>query len=183
MYMSHLMYYCKYCSFFLAKEISRYRDENTHNSSHIKKIIRKHTMGYFKISWCEIHFEIQWTHNVMFRISWGGASYLSWWVASFISWWGESSYMSVMILCKCRVDRPFPVTWLSNVWEPTFVSFDSFAFYCSLFNRKKFNSDPGLYSRYFDPVQPVVREVLYKNAIYHLCKSINIIQQTAPTLS
>jgi hypothetical protein len=65
----------------------------------------------------------------------------------------------------------------------TFVSFDSFAFYCSLFNRKKFNSDPGLYSRYFDPVQPVVREVLYKNAIYHLCKSINIIQQTAPTLS
>jgi hypothetical protein len=29
----HIMYDCKYCSFFLAKEISRYRDENTHISS------------------------------------------------------------------------------------------------------------------------------------------------------
>jgi hypothetical protein len=32
----------------------------------------------------------------------------------------------------------------------------------SLFKRKRFNSDPGLYSRYFDPVG---REVLYKNTI------------------
>jgi hypothetical protein len=53
-------------------------------------------------------------------------------------------------------------------------SFDSFAFiiHCALFKREKFNSDPGLYSRYFDPAD--------KN---HLCEPINIIQQTAPTLS
>jgi hypothetical protein len=46
-------------------------------------------------------------------------------------------------------------------------SFDSFAFHCSLFvvQRKRFNSDPGLYSRYFDPV---VREV----PVHHnLCKA------------
>jgi hypothetical protein len=43
--------------------------------------------------------------------------------------------------------------------------FDSFAFHCSLFMRKIFNSDPGLYSRYFDPV---VREVPVH---HHLCKS------------
>jgi hypothetical protein len=28
-------------------------------------------------------------------------------------------------------------------------------FHCSLFKRKRFNSDPGLYSRYFDPAVPV----------------------------
>jgi hypothetical protein len=45
--------------------------------------------------------------------------------------------------------------------------FDSFAFYCSLFifQRKRFSSDPGLYSKYFDPV---VRE----EPVHHrLCKS------------
>ncbi len=31
----NFLYDCKYCSFFLAKEISRYRDENTHISSHL----------------------------------------------------------------------------------------------------------------------------------------------------
>ncbi len=46
--------------------------------------------------------------------------------------------------------------------------FDSFAFHCSLFKRNIFNSDPGLYSRYFDPV-PVVCEVLVQH--HHLCKS------------
>jgi hypothetical protein len=35
-----------------------------------------------------------------------------------------------------------------------------------------------LYSRYFDPAVP-----LYKKYHYHLCKSINIIHHTAPTLS
>jgi hypothetical protein len=51
-------------------------------------------------------------------------------------------------------------------------------FHCSLFKRKRFNSDPGLCSRYFDPVVPAVQEYHH-----HLCKSINIIHQTAPTLS
>jgi hypothetical protein len=53
--------------------------------------------------------------------------------------------------------------------------FNSFAFHCSLFMRKIFNSDPGLFSRYFDPVPivrevpvPEVREVLVH---HHLCKS------------
>jgi hypothetical protein len=44
-------------------------------------------------------------------------------------------------------------------------------FHCSLFKRKRFNSDPGLCSRYFDPAYH-----------HHLCKSINIIHQTS-TLS
>jgi hypothetical protein len=45
-------------------------------------------------------------------------------------------------------------------------------FHCLLFKRKRLNSDPGLYSRYFDP------------AYHHrLCKAINITHQTAPTLS
>ncbi len=43
-------------------------------------------------------------------------------------------------------------------------------FHCSLFKRKRLNSDPRLYSRYFDPAYH-----------HHLCKSINIIHQTAPT--
>ncbi len=48
----------------------------------------------------------------------------------------------------------------------------------SLFKRKRFNSDPGLYSRYFDPAVPV------KPGYYHhLSESINIIHQTALTLS
>ncbi len=56
-----------------------------------------------------------------------------------------------------------------------------FIVHCSLFKEKSFNSDPGLYSRYFDPIQePVVREVPVH---HHLYKSINIIHQTAPTLS
>ncbi len=55
-----------------------------------------------------------------------------------------------------------------------FVSFGSFV---SLFNVQKirFVSDPRLFSRYFDPV---VQEYHH-----HLCKSINIIYQTAPPLS
>jgi ribosomal protein L44E len=48
MYMRHIMYYCKYCSFFLAKEISVYRDENTHNSSHTRKYFEIHTKGCFE---------------------------------------------------------------------------------------------------------------------------------------
>jgi ribosomal protein L44E len=48
MYMRHIMYYCKYCSFFLAKEISGYRDKNTHNSSHTRKYFEIHTKGYFE---------------------------------------------------------------------------------------------------------------------------------------
>jgi hypothetical protein len=50
----------------------------------------------------------------------------------------------------------------------SFNSFVRFDFHCSLFMRKIFNSDPGLYSRYFDPV-PVVHEVFVKQ--HHLCKS------------
>jgi hypothetical protein len=45
--------------------------------------------------------------------------------------------------------------------------FDSFAFSLFIVQWKMFNSDPGLYSRYFDPV-PVVHEVLVH---HHLCKS------------
>ncbi len=72
----------------------------------------------------------------------------------------------------------------SFIFCSTFVSFDSFAFYCSLFKKKRFNSDPGLYSRYFDPVVCEVPAVpLYKKYHHHLCKSINIIHQTAPTLT
>jgi hypothetical protein len=51
-----------------------------------------------------------------------------------------------------------------------------FIVHCS--REKIFNSDPGLYSRYFDSAVP-----LYKKYHHHLCKSINIIHQTAPTLS
>jgi small-conductance mechanosensitive channel len=51
-------------------------------------------------------------------------------------------------------------------------------FIVPLFKRKRFNSDPGLYSRYFNPAVPVVQEYHH-----HLCKSIKIIHQTAPTLS
>jgi hypothetical protein len=49
----------------------------------------------------------------------------------------------------------------------TFFSFDSFAFHCSLFivQKKIFNSDPVLHSRYFDPL---VSEVPVH---HHLCKS------------
>jgi hypothetical protein len=65
----------------------------------------------------------------------------------------------------------------SFIFFSTFVSFDSFAFSLFVVQKKIFNSDPGLYSRYFDPV---VREVPLHR---HLCKSINIIHQTAPTLS
>jgi hypothetical protein len=45
--------------------------------------------------------------------------------------------------------------------------FDSFAFHRSLFvvQRKRFNSDPGLYSRYFDPVVQEPAVLLYKNTI------------------
>jgi hypothetical protein len=50
--------------------------------------------------------------------------------------------------------------------------------HCFVVQKKRFNSDPGLYSRYFDPAVPVVQEYPH-----HLCKSINIIHQTAPTLS
>jgi hypothetical protein len=32
------------------------------------------------------------------------------------------------------------------------LSIQFFSFHCSLFMRKIFNSDPGLYSRYFDPI-------------------------------
>jgi hypothetical protein len=47
-----------------------------------------------------------------------------------------------------------------------------------LFKEKGFNSDPGLYSRNFDPAVP-----LYKKYHHHLCNSINIIHQTILTLS
>ncbi len=50
--------------------------------------------------------------------------------------------------------------------------------HCLLFKKKIFNSDPGLHSRYFDPAVP-----LYKKYHHHRCKSINIIHQTAPSLS
>jgi hypothetical protein len=65
----------------------------------------------------------------------------------------------------------------------TLFPLNSFAFssFIALFKEKRFNYDPGLYSRYFDPVQvPVVREVPVH---HHLCSSINIIHQAAPTLS
>jgi hypothetical protein len=48
----------------------------------------------------------------------------------------------------------------------------------SLFKERRLRSDPGSYSRDFDPAVP-----LYKNYHRHLCKSINTIHQTAPTLS
>jgi hypothetical protein len=53
-----------------------------------------------------------------------------------------------------------------------------FLFHCSLFivQKKRFVSDPGSYSRNFDPAVPILQEYHH-----HLCKSINI--QTAPTFS
>jgi hypothetical protein len=49
MYMSHLMYYCKYCSFFLAKEISGYHGEYIHTMVlTLREYFEIHTMGYFK---------------------------------------------------------------------------------------------------------------------------------------
>jgi hypothetical protein len=77
-----------------------------------------------------------------------------------------------------------------SIFCSTFVLIRFFCFsfiHCSLFKSKRFNSDPRLYSRYFDPVvhevplQPLY--LLYKKYHHHLCKSINIIHQTAPTLS
>ncbi len=59
-----------------------------------------------------------------------------------------------------------------------FFAFNCFLAHCSLFKRKLFNSNPGLYSRYFNHTVP-----LYRKYHHHLCKSINIIHQTAPTLS
>jgi hypothetical protein len=57
-------------------------------------------------------------------------------------------------------------------------------FHCSLFKRKRFNSDPGLYSRYFDPIIPADQQfTVVQEYHHHICKSINIIHQTAPTLS
>ncbi len=47
-----------------------------------------------------------------------------------------------------------------------------FIVHCFLFMRKLFNSDPGLYSRYFDPI-----------IHHHISKSINIIHQTVTSLS
>jgi hypothetical protein len=47
----------------------------------------------------------------------------------------------------------------------TFVSFNYLLFihiHCLLLKKKRFNSDPGLYSRFS---YPVVREVLHKNTI------------------
>ncbi len=69
----------------------------------------------------------------------------------------------------------------SFVFCSTFVFIQFLYFFivhCSLFKEKSFNSDPGLYSRYFDPTVP-----LYKKYRHHLCMSINIIHQTALTLS
>jgi hypothetical protein len=53
-------------------------------------------------------------------------------------------------------------------------------FHCSLFKEKRFNSDPGFHSRYFDPVQSVYVKYLF---IILYASQINIIHQTAPTLS
>jgi hypothetical protein len=58
-----------------------------------------------------------------------------------------------------------------------FFAFSLFIVRCS--KEKIFNSDPGLYSRYFDPV---VCEVPPLFIIIYAIK-INIIHQTAPTLS
>ncbi len=71
--MRHILYYHKYCGFFLAKGISEYCDENAHNSSH--------TREYF-----EIHDEEQWSSYK--EIFW-------------ISWWGESSYNTLVVSCHC----------------------------------------------------------------------------------
>ncbi len=50
------MYDCKYSSFFLAKEISGYRDENTHIGSHTGEYSKIHVeeccAWRFKISKC-----------------------------------------------------------------------------------------------------------------------------------
>ncbi len=43
-----------------------------------------------------------------------------------------------------------------------FCSCSIFIILCSLFKRKRFNSDPGLYSRYFDPVVHVQHWYLLK---------------------
>jgi hypothetical protein len=96
--------------------------------------------------------------------------------------------LCIMLICQLyRVDllllfNFFVVVRLLFEFCSSFVqllfSFDSFTFLCSLFVEKRFNSDLGLYSRYFDPAVP-----LYKNHHHHLRKSINIIHQTAPTLS
>jgi hypothetical protein len=63
------------------------------------------------------------------------------------------------------------------VVRPSFVLCLTFV---SLFivQKKRFVSDPESCSRYFDPAVPVVQEYHH-----HRYKSINIIHQTAPTLS
>jgi hypothetical protein len=77
------------------------------------------------------------------------------------------------ILCIIVIVVRFIIHLLFNFCS--LFSFDYFVllnFHCSLFIGKIFNSDPGLYSRYFDPVTH-----------HHLSKSMNIIHQTALSLS
>jgi hypothetical protein len=67
----------------------------------------------------------------------------------------------------------FVILFVARLFRSSFVrllfSFDSLLFIVSLFKRKRVNSDPGLYSRYFDPIQPLY--LLYKKYHHHLCKS------------
>jgi hypothetical protein len=63
----------------------------------------------------------------------------------------------------------------------TFVSFDSFAFHCSLLRCSK-RKDSILILDCIPDIS-ILLYPLYKNYHHHLCKSINIIHQTALTLS
>jgi hypothetical protein len=61
--------------------------------------------------------------------------------------------LSLLLLNVVVVVRLF--IHLCSSFVRLLLSFDSFALFiihCSLFMRKIFNSDPGLYSRYLDPV-------------------------------
>ncbi len=82
----------------------------------------------------------------------------------------QCSFASYIVYCYCCcsiIHSSFVHLLFNFCLVNYFVLFNN---HCSLFVGKIFNSNPGLYSRYFDPIVPDT-------------KSINIIHQTAPSLS
>ncbi len=75
--------------------------------------------------------------------------------------------LCIVLMCQLimQIIIVFHCTTFYSSYVRLLFSFDSFTVHYSLFKRKRFNSDPGLYSRYFDPVVcevpvvPAVQEI------------------------
>ncbi len=65
------------------------------------------------------------------------------------------------LFCCCLTLVRFLLDFCSSFVRHLFL-FNSWLFHCSLFKRKILNSDPGLYSRYFDPVVQEVQCASWK---------------------